>query len=328
MISVVIIAEKRILPKNVDLFSNELDFSSEGVTNRILKAFEVQGVPTYYYDSPKDFLDNISNHQNDIVLSALWGGRHSRNKRSLIAAICEAYQICYVGADAFVQALCQDKYLSKAYLRDFSFSVPEAILITSPSDLEKLNHFSKYPCIIKPNDEGSSVGISESSIAYDKGGARELAQNLLSHYSPVLVEQFIPGKEVSVCCASSYSEQNILEAVQLVINGEQEINRPWGFEAKKAGQAIVTRNVITEHFPKDILTECQRLFLSLGKVDLMRIDGKLYQDRFYIIELSPDCSLHETCFMSTAFAHNNFTYEKMLSYLAKAAWERFSITSL
>lgn len=321
--AIVIIAEKRILSQDVNMFSNELDFSSENVTNRIISAFESRGIPIYYYPSPKEFLDNIRIHQNDVVFSALWGGYHSRNKRTLIAAICEAYHICYVGADAYVQALCQDKYLSKLFLRDFDFDIPEAVLISSVEELHAQKHFPTFPCIVKPNDEGCSVGISDRSIVYGQADAIALAEELLGHYSPILIEQFIPGSEISVCCAGAGGKIDIMEAVQLIVNQKRDLQTPWGFESKKAGRATVTREVVTQSFPKEILAKCAELFRSLGKVDLMRIDGKLYEGRFYIIELSPDCSLHETCFMSTSFTHNHFSYEDMLIHLAKTSWAVF-----
>lgn len=323
MNGVVIIAEKRILREDINMYSNELDFSSREVTERILEAFESQQIPTYYYDSPRAFLNHITQHKNDVVFATMWGGPHSRNKRSLIAAICESYGICYVGADTFVQSLCQDKYLTKHFLRDFSFQIPKAILISSEKDMKLLERFSYFPCIVKPNDEGCSVGISDHSNVNCLEDAQKSVQTLLAHYSPVLVEQFIPGIEVSVCCVGNGENLDIFEAVQLVIDGKDELSKPWGYESKKTGKSVVSRKIITKDFPQDILAECKRLFSALGKVDLMRIDGKLYQNRFYIIELSPDCSLHQTCFMSTAFAHNNFSYDQMLMHLAQSSWNRF-----
>ena len=45
----------------------------------------------------------------------------------------------------------------------------------------------------------------------------------------------------------------------------------------------------------------------------MRIDGKILNDEFYLIEYTPDCSLHPECFMRKAFEKNNRTYAEMLS---------------
>ena len=57
----------------------------------------------------------------------------------------------------------------------------------------------------------------------------------------------------------------------------------------------------------------------------MRIDGKWKNNNFYVIELSPDCSLHESCFMSTAFKYNNYTYEEMLDILIKTCLNNSNI---
>ena len=315
MHDIIVVAEKRILSKNTNMFSNELDFSSEAVTNGIIAALREKSLNPIHYDSPKLFLEHIKEHSEAVVFSNLWGGFHSRNKRLLLSAICEAYDLKYVGADAYVQAICQDKYLTKSYLKKFDFSIPKAIVISSIEELGTLDKIDFYPCVVKPNDEGCSVGISAKSLVYDNVSARNIALPLLKHYSPILVEEFIPGKEISICCAGKPNSIDILEAVELQINGNSLDNTIWGYETKKMGVGSVTRKIITEQIAPWIKSEAKKLFSSLGKVDCMRIDGRLHNNKFYIIELSPDCSLHKSCFMSTAFYNAGFTYADMLEYL-------------
>ena len=47
----------------------------------------------------------------------------------------------------------------------------------------------------------------------------------------------------------------------------------------------------------------------------MRIDGRLYQNQFYLIEFTPDCSLHPDCFMYEAFKYNKYSYDEMIAAL-------------
>lgn len=127
---IVVVAEKRVINSEINMYSEELDFSSLTVTTDIIRALQTLGYPVVYYESPAAFVQNIVKHTNSIVFTNLWGGHHSRNKRSYLPAICEAYSIKYIGADAFTQMLCQDKYLSKLYLSDYNFSIPKAKIVS------------------------------------------------------------------------------------------------------------------------------------------------------------------------------------------------------
>lgn len=320
---IVIIAEKRQLHSEINMYSEELDFSSLKVTTDIINAIESLDYPVVYYDSPTSFVQNITQHRNSIVFTNLWGGRHSRNKRAYLPAICEASGLRYVGADAFTQLLCQDKYLAKLYLADYRFSIPRAKMVSNIDELEQVLNHVFYPCVIKPNDEGCSVGISDNSIAFSADEAEKVARNLLEHYTPILLEEFIGGREISICCAGKDNNIDILEAIELNINGQSLTNRIWGYETKKMGAGIVQRANVTAKMPQWVLDEAVRLFNSLGKVDCMRIDGKFYNDKFYIIELSPDCSLHKDCFMANAFYSAGYTYaamlDKLISYAEKSS---------
>lgn len=312
---IVVIAEMNEYTSATNMYSEELDFSTKKVTTDIINALQEKGYNVCHYKTPKDFIDNITYHKNDIVFSTLWGGHHSRNKRTFLSAICEAYNIKFVGADAFVQALCQDKYLTKLYLKNYNFSIPRALQISSKEELQDIKTIEFLPCIIKPNDEACSVGISSESIAYTMDEVKFLAENLLQHYSPILIEEFIGGREISICCAGSRKKLELLEAVEVKVNGNEMGNTVWSFDNKRMGKGESSREVVTGEMPLSLLHEVSTLFHNLGKVDCCRIDGKYIDNKFYIIELSPDCSLSARCFMATAFYHQNNSFSEMLQKL-------------
>lgn len=73
---------------------------------------------------------------------------------------------------------------------------------------------------------------------------------------------------------------------------------------------------MTNEIDESVLREAKRLFSDLGKVDYMRIDGRMYEGRFHLIELTPDCSLHPACFMAKAFEARGMNYDEMVETLA------------
>lgn len=320
---IVVIAEKRNITDIIDAYSVELDFSSSDLTEKIIETLSQLGFKVVHYDSPKSFLENITLHKNDIVLATLWGGKHSRNKRSYIAAICEAYDICYVGGDAYVQQLCQDKYLSKLFLKEYSLDIPFGILIEEIEDFYIQKNKITYPCIIKPNDEGCSVGIDDNSIAYDENQAIKTVQSLLQHYSPILIEEYIQGDEISICIVGNEDKIDILEAVQLTYINQGKSNKIWQYRDKRIDSTKNSRKIVTKSIPKIILQNALEIFYGLKKVDLMRIDGKFYNNKFYVIELSPDCSLSEICFISTAFKGKGYDYPNMFKRLIENSYQQY-----
>ena len=320
---IVVIAEMNEYTSETNIYSDSLDYSTKKVTTEIIDALHKMNYDVCYYPNPQEFINKINLHKNDIVFSTLWGGRHSRNKRTFIPAICESYGIKFVGADACVQALCQDKYLTKLYLKDYIFSIPRAIQISTIDELNGIKEIPFLPCIIKPNDEACSVGISSDSVAYTMNDVKNISEKLLKYYSPILIEEFIGGKELSICCAGSKKQIEILEAVEVKINGKEVGNTVWAFDNKRMGIGESSREVVTSQIPDIFLDEAAKLFHNLGKVDCCRIDGKYIDGKFYVIELSPDCSLSARCFMATAFYHHNNTFEEMLHKLILFAQEDY-----
>ena len=313
MQGIVLICDRVESRENVNIFTTNLEFTSKVYFSSLYDAALKLTNNVTVYESPTEFEKNIHNHRNDAVFSAIWSGELSRNRKALLPAICEANEILYIGADAFVQSLAQDKDLSKIHAKQFGMKSASGVRITSKNDFTLLKHL-KYPVVVKPNYEGSSIGISDSNLKYTFEETLELVKILLPQYKCILVEEYIGGVEVSICIVGTTQKITTCEVVALEIDGKMDTGeRLWGYESKKCSKAVVTRKVITDMVPQNIITTSQTIFKALGKVDYMRIDGKILNDEFYLIEYTPDCSLHPVCFMRKAFEYNNKTYAEMLS---------------
>lgn len=313
--NVVLICDRVSNRDGINIYSNNLEFTSNTYFNSISNALKECASNAYFYEQPSEFIDNIERHKDDIVMSAIWSGTKSRNRKSLIAAVCEAYNIKYVGADTYVQSICQDKQLSKILVDGTDIKAPRGVVFSPDQLYYDALDFLKFPIIVKPNLEGSSIGISDNSIADTKKEAIQIIKNIINVFPSVLAEEYIPGKEISICCVGQKNIE-LMEAVELQINGKNYFEKQvWGYESKKGGKCTVTRNVITSQVPQNIINSAKKIFLSLGKVDYMRIDGRLYNDKFYLIEFTPDCSLHPDCFMYEAFKHNGYSYNEMIAAL-------------
>ncbi len=320
----VLVCDRSFNRDNVNIWSRDLEYTSTKYFEAIYSSLRHLCPKVYVYTEIEDFELNISLHKNDVVFAAIWSGKNSRNRKALVAALCEAQHIRYVGADAYAEILCQDKHLSELYCREFEIKVPNSVVLHSVDDIAKTGILN-FPVIIKPALEGGSMGISDSNICYAKEEIAEKFAYLSSKYLPLLAEEYIQGEEISACIIGTSFKILHCEFVRLEINDKKYLtDEIWGFESKKCNKSKITRKVITNEITPENKKKILTLYKSLGKVDYMRIDCRLNSDgNFYLIELTPDCSLHPDCFMYESFRHYGFSYTDMVDSLLKTVDDNY-----
>ena len=277
-----------------------------------------------HYNSPEEFCRNIEKHKNDIIVS-IWSGQGSRFRKSLVPSICEANNICYVGADPYVHFISQDKDITKYVCAQYGINSAKGVLYEKEADIDRI-YSLKLPIVVKPNCEGGSIGISNSNLKYDYKSAISLARKLWTTFKlPVLLEEYIEGKEISVSMIGNRNHIDVIEASQLVIGDKEYFeNELYGYEPKVNEPQNRHFLSATGLLSNDLKKKFQTLFHSLGKVELMRIDGRLNKDNeFTLIELTPDAYLGKRG--STTFCLNNigYTYENMLERLLVNAYDDY-----
>lgn len=90
------------------------------------------------------------------------------------------YNIKYVGADVYNRIICQDKNISKELAKKAGILVPDSVTINSLDNLNTFNlHLLKYPVVIKPLMEGSSIGITKNSLCQNANNIKEKIENFI-----------------------------------------------------------------------------------------------------------------------------------------------------
>lgn len=314
----VLIADRVTDHKNATLSSRDLEKLSDDYFAAIKKTLNTIASSVTYYSSPAEFMDNIVKHSNSLVLS-LWSGEESRNRRALVPSICEAYGIPYVGADSYIQTVCADKHLAKEFCRQYGIDATRDVIISNLGDFPILKTL-RYPVVIKPNFEGGSIGILSKNLVDSYRDAIKLCTELLPHFQQLLVEEYVAGEELSVCIVGSGNQIDVFEVIRIVVDGRRYFSHEiYSAEAKKAGSVSINREVISDRFPREICNRLLALYKGLGKVDLIRIDGRFDDGVFTVIELSPDCNLSPGSSMGTAFRYAGYTHEQMLQRLCENA---------
>lgn len=321
------------MDKNVVLIADRVaDFDNITIYNRDLECIP----PTYFkqiydglskissqvtcYNSPKDFCRYLDKHKNDVVLS-IWSGMGSKFRKGLIPSICEANDICYVGADPYVHILCQDKFMTKALASQFGLISAKSILYYTETDIPNIYQL-QLPIVVKPNFEGGSNGISQKNLVNRYEDAISLAKELSRCFQqPILLEEYIEGMEISTSIIGTYDEIDFMEASQLIIGKEDYYTTTlYGFEAKV--QEPENRKLVpaSKFLTADLKKSFEQLFYQIGKTEVLRIDGRVNKDgEFRLIELTPDAYLGKRGSTTFCAAQHNVSYEQMLELILQNA---------
>lgn len=274
--------------------------------------------PVIHYTELEDFRDHIKEHQQDLVFPMRYGPT-SRTQKGLVVSLCETYGIAYMGADIYTQILCNDKDLSKKYAHEFGFLVPNGIifreLLPEREMLAQVKQM-KLPLVVKPNFGGGSAGISDNSLVHDYASALDLIKfHLNTHPTPVLVEEYIEGQEVSILLIGNKERVVYCGETQLIINGQKYFKeRIWGYEEKKIDDSKVDFAVSNLTSRQD-RERAIRLFRSFEKVEYMRIDGRVSDKGFFLFELSPDCYLGPESDFEIALKEEGLDYPGVLRFI-------------
>ena len=160
------------------------------------KALAEIGFDVTSLDAKDDFIEKLIKNKPDKVFNAL----HGRfGEDGSIQGLLEHLKIPYTHSGILSSAIAMDKLTSKRIFKDAKISSPEYQVIKSLEDFKS----SKigYPCVVKPNNEGSSVGVYV--LDEPKKSDEDTIVSSLKKYNFLILEKYIPGREIQVAVMGS-----------------------------------------------------------------------------------------------------------------------------
>ena len=292
------------------------------------------------------FLDNHNSLFNDLqkirpkcdlVLNLCDEGYKNDARKELhVPAILELFNIHYTGSNPQCLAYCYDKSLVRGIAQEMNIPVPDAFFIKADDNVFELN--LEFPLIVKPNYGDSSFGITQDSVVHtveELDTAILRIRNKFGYDKPILVEEFLMGKEVTVGIIGNITESYVIlpiieEDYSLL---PDELPKICGYEAKwiedspyfkllrsiKANLSAEAEKVITE--------SCLKLFERLECRDYARFDWRLDKNGVpRLLEVNPNpgwCWDGHLAKMSKIYGWN---YADMLKAIINAAEKRIILS--
>ena len=245
-------------------------------------------------------------HSVDLVFLGLHG---SIGENGTIQGFLESLGVKYTGSDPLSSAICMDKNISKIIARDSKVNTPNWKIVTRGQTLNEDN--SEFPLVIKPNDQGSTVGLTIVHDESELGPALNLAYN---YSSSVMVEQFIEGRELTVTLIGGKA----LPVCEIIPSHEL-----YDYECKYTSgmSKYVCPADIDLDLTKRVQEITERLFDVLKCRHYSRADFRLdHEDNLWFLEMNTLPGMTDTSLAPMAAKAAGFSFNDLIDRIVLQAW--------
>lgn len=255
-------------------------------------------------------------------------------KELVVPAILESLKIPYTGSGPQCLAYCYDKSLIRGTAKEMEIPVPQGIFIKSEDNVFELPF--PFPAIVKPNFGDSSFGISQKCVVHDREGLLSAIAEIRDNFgyeNPILVEEFLTGKDLSVGIIGNPPEDYI---VFPIIEEDYSCLPPHlpkicGYEAKWLPDSPYwniksVKADLPEETERFIIECCLKLFERLNVKDYCRFDWRLdAQGNPKLLEVNPNPGWCWDGHLAKMAKIAGYSYSEMLHLILKAAFKRYNI---
>jgi len=257
----------------------------------------------------KRLLKNINLFKPSVIFNALHG---QYGEDGYIQAILETQKIPYTHSGVLASSIAMDKEISKKIFLKHKILTPKYIKF----DFEKFNKNIikeiekklKFPVVIKPINEGSSVHVYICT-------KRNIIKNLkkLNVYKKILIEEFIAGREIQVAVMG----KKAIGVIEL-----KPKRKFYDYEAKYSSKAN-TKHIIPVNLSKKKLDKIKNIANKAHKIigcrGVTRSDFKYDNGKFYLLEINTQPGMTKLSLVPEIANHIGISFIKLIEWILKDA---------
>jgi len=265
--------------------------------------------------SPRNYIEVINSSLFDdvdvafIALHGKWG------EDGTLQSLLEMRGIKYTGSKILASSLSMDKCMSKIMFQHYDVSTPKWFIVRKNEKdynliREKIKKFFGYPCVVKPNDQGSTIGLTICRGDSEIQKSIELAQQ---YSDKVLIEEYISGREVTV---------GIIGQQPLPV---LEIKPKSGFyDYTSKYTSGMTEYEVPADIPQKVAEHLQHqallAFNSIGCESYARIDFRLTKDfKTYCLEVNTLPGMTSTSLLPKMAKAAGISFEELIQRIINYA---------
>ena len=256
-----------------------------------------------------NLLKNIKSYKPEIIFNALHG---QFGEDGYIQTILETQKIPYTHSGVIASSIAMDKEISKKIFLKNKILTPKYIKFIFGKDesniISKIEKKLKFPVVIKPINEGSSVNVY---ICNKKNILNSLKKLIV--YKEILIEEFIPGREIQVA---------IMGNKKLGIIELKPKRKFYDYEAKYNSNAK-TEHIIPVKLDKKNIKYINNIASKAHKVigcrGVTRSDFKFYKEKFYLLEINTQPGMTKLSLVPEIASFAGISFIKLIEWILKDA---------
>jgi D-alanine-D-alanine ligase len=302
------------------------EYDSSETVGLIETALKSAGHSVFRLGGGTEFLSNILRERVDLVFNIAEGRGNHVSREAQVPGVLEMLNIPYSGSSPQCLAICLDKPLSKNLAIAAGVPTPQWCLIDNLEQLPKVSwNGLAFPAIIKPAYEGSSKGIRVSSLAGSPAEAAETISQLFKCYQqPMMVEEFIPGDEVTVGIIGN-APPTLLGMMRILPKNQADYF-VYSLEVKRDYLNLVDYEC-PAHLEEEVLARIAaaslKTFTALGCRDFARLDFRVSTEGTpYFLEINPLPGLGTHSDLVIMALKLGWRYEELIDAILQAAVKR------
>jgi len=269
--------------------------------NAILQSLVRSGYNAVGIDAVHGLAERLKNEDIQVVFIALHG---KWGEDGTVQGLLEMMGIPYTGSGVLGSAISMDKAIMKMLLDSIGLPTPAYAICNAGKDVE-----FAAPFVVKPANEGSTIGISIVRKIEEKDGS---IKNALKYDSKVLIEKYIEGDEITVGIANN----QVLPVIEV-----KPLKGFYDFEAKYTKG--MTEYIIPARINKKVEKKAQDYALTIYKVfelsGCVRIDMISNNDIPFIIDINTSPGMTETSLVPKAWEYLGRSFDDLVEEILKGA---------
>ncbi len=268
----------------------------------------------FLFDTAKEltkFIRAASTGKIDVVFPALHG---PMGEDGTLQGMLELLKIPYAFSGVLASALAMDKEMTKKILKKEKIPTPDYFVFA------KDNHISlkkaKFPCVVKPSGQGSSVGVA---IVSGPGELKKAIKKALEFGDKTIVENYIEGREITAAVLGN-KKPRALPLIEI----KPKVSKFFDYQAKYqagASEEICPASLGTA-VAKKIQNMALKLHLVLGCRGVTRTDFILHGERPFVLEINTIPGMTQISLVPQAAAKAGISFPALLDKLIELALEK------
>lgn len=260
-------------------------------------------------------------------------GIYGKDRELQLPAILEMLQIPYTGSSPLTHAFSLNKAKAKEIFLANNIPTADFQTIDKPNFI--LKKTLKFPLIVKPVAEGSSMGITNDSVVYDLFSLKKQVKKILNIFNePALIEPFLEGREFSIAMLGNppvilpiiESNHKILPKKYLPFDSYEV---KWFFEEEGHSDYLICPAKIDKKLEIKLKNICYKVWESLNVLDWCRIDIRCDQNENpYVLEINSPAGITPpevttTSYFPLAARAAGIDYKNLLNKIIQTALRRY-----